>query len=251
MDFIKINYTGRIKDGAVFDTTRREDAEKEGIFDERRVYKPFSVAVGEGQVVEGLDEALAKMKVGEKKTVTIEPEKAYGPRNPSMVKLIPIKQFKQQRINPIPGMPVEIDNMRGRVQTVAGGRVRVDFNHELAGKTIEFDVEVVEKAKTDTDKVNYILERAFESSDEFESKLTANKLTVKLPKSANYDQNLLMRKMSFTAEAFKLLKVDDVVFEETWENPEKKKKEKSDSGDEKSDDKSEEKTPKKSGKKSD
>jgi len=219
MDFIKINYTGRVKDGKIFDTTSEETAKKENIHDQRRVYKPLSVAVGEGQVIKGLDEALAGLKVGDKKTVTVEPEKAYGAKSPAMVKLVPAKLFKEQRMNPIPGMPVEIDGMRGKVQTVAGGRVRVDFNHELAGKTLVFDVEVVDTAKDEEEKVNYLIERNFESLEGFDVKLGGEKLTLKLPKKAYHDRNILLRKASFSAEAFKNLGLSEVTFEETWENP--------------------------------
>lgn len=219
MDFIKINYTGRVKDGVVFDTTLEETAKKEGIDRKDRVYKPLSVAVGEGQVIPGLDEALAGMKVGEKKTVTVEPGKGYGEKSASRIKLVPVKVFRQEGMNPMPGMPVEIDGMRGRVQTVSGGRVRVDFNHELAGKTLVFDVEVVEKAKSDEDKVKCLVERNFESAEGFDVKLAGKKLTLTLPKKAFHDRNLMVRKASLSAEAFKNLELQAVTYEETWENP--------------------------------
>jgi FKBP-type peptidyl-prolyl cis-trans isomerase 2 len=228
MDFIKINYTGRVKDGQVFDTTDAEIAKKEKIFDQNRVYKPFSVAVGEGQVIKGLDEALDGVKVGDKKSVTIAPEKAYGQKSPNMVKLVPVKAFREQKMNPIPGMPVEIDGMRGKVQTVSGGRVRVDFNHELAGKTLVFDVEVIDKAKSDEDKINYLIERNFEGTEGFDTKLEGKKLTLKLPKKSLHDRNLLVRKASLSAEAFKYLGLTEVNYHETWENPktDEKKEEK-------------------------
>jgi FKBP-type peptidyl-prolyl cis-trans isomerase 2 len=228
MDFIKINYTGRIKDGQVFDTTDVDIAKKEKIFDSRRVYKTLTVAVGQQQVIKGLDEALAAMKVGEKKTLTIEPADAYGQKNPALVKLVPIKFFKQQNINPMPGLPVEIDNMRGRVQTVAGGRVRVDFNSDLAGKTLVFDVEVVEAAKDDAEKLKYLIERNFEDLEGFDVKIAGKKATVTLPKDAFHDRNILIRKASFTAEAFNLLELSEVTLEEKWVSPkvEAKKEEK-------------------------
>ena len=219
MDFIKINYTGRVKDGRVFDTTLEETAKKEGIDRKDRVYKPLSIAVGEGQVIPGLDEALAGMKVGEKKSVTVEPDKGYGQKSASMIKLVPVKVFRQEGMNPMPGMPVEIDGRHGRVQTVSGGRVRVDFNHELAGKTLVFDLEVVEKAKSDEDKVKCLIERNFESAEGFDVRLDGKKLTLTLPKKAFHDRNLMVRKASLSAEAFKNLGLQAVTYEETWENP--------------------------------
>ncbi len=219
MNFIKINYTGTVKDGKVFDTTDADMAKKEEIFDESRAYSPLSVAVGEGQVIKGLDAELAGMKVGDKKKVEINPQDAYGDRTSEKVKLVPIKHFKKEGINPIPGMPVEIDNMRGKVQTVSGGRVRVDFNHELAGKTLIFDVTVVEKAKDDKEKVGYLLERNFAGIDGVVVDLKAKNLELALPKEAFHDRQLMVRKASFSAEAFRFLDLAHVKFTETWESP--------------------------------
>jgi FKBP-type peptidyl-prolyl cis-trans isomerase 2 len=220
MDFIKISYTARVKGFGVFDTTDRSMAEKEGIFDKNRVYSPLSVVVGAGQVVSGLDGALKGLKVGSEKMVEVGPEDGYGKRNPELVRLVPMKVFKQQRINPVPGMPVEIDGARGRVQTVAGGRVRVDFNHELAGKTLVFEVKVESKAKTEKDKVMFLLNRSFGSTEGFKPTLSGKKLRVVVPEQAQRDRNLLARKASFTADCFKHLKLGEVTFEETWRNPE-------------------------------
>jgi len=68
--FVKISYTGRVKDGPVFDTTDAETARKEGIFDQNRVYQPVPMVIGEMHVLRGLDEALADMKEGEEKNLT-------------------------------------------------------------------------------------------------------------------------------------------------------------------------------------
>lgn len=224
MEFIKINYTGKVKDGKVFDTTYAEKAKKHEIFEDSRAYQPLSVAVGEKQVIEGLDEALEGMNVGDKKTVEIGPEKGYGRKKTDMVRLVPIKHFKREGFTPIPGMPVEIDNMRGRVQTVSGGRVRVDFNHELAGKTLVFEIEVVEKAKNDTEKIGYLLERNFAGIEGFKTDIKAKKLGIELPEQAFRDRQLMVRKASMAAEAFKLLGMESVRFVEDWVNPKNEKK---------------------------
>lgn len=224
MDLVKINYTGSLPEGPVFDTTEKEVAEKEGIYDDKRVYKPMTVAVGEGQVIKGLDEELAKMKVGEEKEVNIPQDKAYGPRDSSKVSLVPRKIFKKEKINPFPGMPVEIDGMHGRVQTVSGGRIRVDFNHELAGKDLVFNVKIEEKATTDTQKAEYLVEKSFNSLEGFKVDYKSKKMTVELPQSAYSDRNLLMRKATLAGDAFRLLKASKVEYTEVWENPEGEKK---------------------------
>lgn len=224
MDFVKISYTAKVKDGGVFDTTIEDVAKKEKIFDSKRIYKPLPVIVGEKHVVEGLDEALEGMKKCEEKKVEVPPEKAFGQRNPALIRLVPLKLFKQQKMTPIPGMPVEIDGRMARVQTVAGGRVRVDFNHELAGRTVVYDIKVEEEAKTDKEKAAYLVERSFNDSQDFEIKVAGKKLELTVPEKAYHDKNLLVRKASFAAEAFKYLKMDEILYTEVWKNPEEKKK---------------------------
>lgn len=147
-DFVTIDYVGRIKDsGEIFDLTKEELAKKENVYDEKVKYKPVTFIVGAQFIIRGLDEALHDMKVGEKKTVLIPPEKAFGPRSPELVKLMPESQFKQQNIDTTPGAMIKINNFRGRVVSVDGGRVKIDFNHPLAGKELEYEIEVLEEVK--------------------------------------------------------------------------------------------------------
>lgn len=224
MDFVKLEYTVSIKDGRVFDTTDSEIAKKEKIFDAKRVYRPLSIIVGEGQVVKGLDEALKGMKVGEERDMELTPENAFGVRDPNLIRLVPIKVFKQQGITPMPGMPVELDGRPARVQTVAGGRVRVDFNSDLAGKTILYKVKIVSKASSDEEKIRVLVERSFNESDDFNVNLTGKKLTLELPEKASRDRNILVRKASLSAELFKYLDLSEVTYVEIWKNPKSGKK---------------------------
>jgi FKBP-type peptidyl-prolyl cis-trans isomerase 2 len=218
MDFVRIDYTAAVKDGRVFDTTDAEIAKKEDIFDSKRVYRPLPVIVGEGQVVKGLDEALSGMNAGEEKELELLPEKAYGVRDVNLIRLVPIKVFKQQGINPIPGMPVELDGRHAKIQTVAGGRVRVDFNNELAGKTLKYKVKVVSKAASDDEKAVFLLERSFNDSEGFVIKITGRKAAVDVPEKAFRDRNILFRKASLSAELFKYLSLEEVDYAEKWVN---------------------------------
>ena len=221
-DFIKISYTGRVKNGPVFDTTSKEVAEKEGVFDEKKIYALFPVVVGGGQVIPGLDEKLKGMKSGDKKKVEIPPEKGYGNKDPKLIRLVPRSVFKKERITPIPGMPIELDGRPARIQTVAGGRVRVDFNHELAGKTLTFEVKVEEKAATDADKARFLVERSFNDSKDFDIKLKAGMLEIRIPEKAYKDRNILVRKASLAAEIFKYLGNNKITFTEEWSKVENK-----------------------------
>ncbi len=214
--FIKISYTGRVKDGKVFDTTNEEIAKKENIYDEKRVYHPLPIVVGEKQVIEGLEEAITGMKINESKRVEIPPEKAYGKRDPNLVRLVPMRIFKKQGINPVPGIPITLDGKLARIQTVAGGRVMVDFNHELAGKTLIFDIKIVDEAKTIEDKVKFLIERSFNNSENFEIKISEKSLEVTIPEIAYKDRNILPRKMSLSTDIFRYLDTENLVFREVW-----------------------------------
>lgn len=114
------------------------------------------VPVGKGYVVKGFDEALEKAEVGKEVTVTVLPEKAYGSRNQELVRLVPMEVFRRQGIDPAVGLPIELDGMPCRVQSVSGGRVRVDFNNDLAGRTLVYKFTVLEELVSTLDKITGI-----------------------------------------------------------------------------------------------
>ncbi|MDI6655690.1 MAG: peptidylprolyl isomerase, partial [Candidatus Hydrothermarchaeota archaeon] len=161
-DFVKINYIGKIKEsGRVFDTTVEQVAKENKIYDEKVQFKAVPIVIGAGHVIKGLDEALIGTEVGEKKIVEIPPAKGYGERDPKLVKVVPLKDFKKQGLTPAPGMRIEAEGRIGKVQSVGAGRVRVDFNYELAGKVLEYEVNVEEKTNKLEEKIRLLLELHF------------------------------------------------------------------------------------------
>ncbi len=220
--FVKISYTGRIKDGQVFDTTDADTAKKENIFDAKRIYQAVPMIIGEMQVLKGLDEALAGMKAGEEKELDISAENAYGQKDPNLVRLVPMKIFKEQKMTPIPGMVIELDGRPARIQTVSGGRVRVDFNSELAGKTLTYKVKIEEEAKNQAEKIKYLIERSFNTSEGFEEKIAGKNIEIHVPEKSYKDRNVFVRKASLSAEIYKYSDIENVTYVESWK---KKKKE--------------------------
>jgi len=105
-EFVRISYIGRVN-GEIFDLTDEDVAKREKIFNPRIKYKPVPVIVGAGFVIPGLDEELEKMKVGEKKKVTIPAEKAFGQRKKELVKVVPESAFKKQNFKPKAGLIVD------------------------------------------------------------------------------------------------------------------------------------------------
>lgn len=156
-DFVSIDYIGRVKESReIFDLTIEEIAKKENIFNQKVSYKPINLVVGANFVINGLDEALMEMKVGEKRTVLIEPEKGFGQRESKLIRPIPLSSFKNQEINPTPGSYVTVNGIQGRIISADGGRVRVDFNHPLAGKSLEYEIEVKREITDTSEKVKAI-----------------------------------------------------------------------------------------------
>jgi len=163
-DVIRLHYTGKIKEtGEIFDTTREDVAKKAGIYSEKGIYGPVPIAVGAGHVLKGLDKRLEGLEVGRQYKIEIPPEEGFGRRDPKLIKTFTLGQFRRQGITPFPGMPVEIESesgrkLKGRVLTVSGGRVRVDFNHPYAGKHLLYEVEIVEKVEDPIEKIKAMIE---------------------------------------------------------------------------------------------
>jgi FKBP-type peptidyl-prolyl cis-trans isomerase 2 len=137
--FIEIDFTAR-SDGAVFDTTRIEVAQAEGLEGKGR-FKPLISPLAPGYLLEGLYDFLKDKKEGSY-SVEIAPEKAFGKKDPRKTKLLGLGKFREHDMNPYPGMEVEVDNARGVVRSVSSGRVLVDFNHPVAGRTVTYDIEL-------------------------------------------------------------------------------------------------------------
>lgn len=131
---VRVHYTGKFETGEVFDSSQNLD--------------PLEVSVGHGAVIQGFDQALVGMQVGEKKTVTIPPQEAYGEHRADLIQVVERSLFPK-------GVSLEIGaEFRGQhkkgypmtfvIKEIEGNEVTVDSNHFLAGKTLVFDLELVE-----------------------------------------------------------------------------------------------------------
>ena len=143
-DFAEIEYIGKIKQsGDIFDLTDENVAKENGLFNQKMTYGPITIIVGAKQILKGLDDALIALNEGDEKTITIESKNAFGDRNPKLVKLTPMSHFKQQKLEPKQGQYITFEQgLRGKILSVTAGRVKIDFNHPLSGKELEYDVKV-------------------------------------------------------------------------------------------------------------
>ncbi|RDI69955.1 FKBP-type peptidyl-prolyl cis-trans isomerase [Halopelagius longus] len=149
-DRVTVEYVGRFEDGSVFDTSDYEVAEDSGLLgargEDRTDYSPLSFTVGEGEVIEGLETGVVGMEAGEEATLTVPPEEAYGEFDADRVREYDAESFEGMvGRSPEVGLHVHAQNgLHGDVTAVRDDTVEVDFNHELAGKTLVFEVEVVD-----------------------------------------------------------------------------------------------------------
>lgn len=142
-DYLLIDYTGKLEDGTIFDTTLKEKALEAGIYGEEKVYRPFFFRADARQVIKGIDAGVLGMQEGEEKTLKIAPEEAYGEYKNYLVQKIPLLRLELNE-PPIAGE---------KILTPGGKEVRVidstetyatlDFNHELAGKTLILEIKLV------------------------------------------------------------------------------------------------------------
>ncbi len=170
-DFIEIEFTGKIKDGGVFDSTIKEELEKLQVEHDHPVEaKPFIFCLGQGMFLKALDDFLIKKEIGKDYEIELEPEQAFGKRNPSLVQKIPIRVFNEQKVNPVPGVMFNFDGRVGKILTVSGGRVMVDFNHSLAGKTLAYKIKILRKVTDIKEKIKALNEFFFRKEFKFEVK---------------------------------------------------------------------------------
>lgn len=128
---VSLDYVLRV-DGQEMDSSSEEDG------------GPVEFIQGAGEIISGLEEALYGMKVGEGKTIQVEPEAAYGYADPEAVKTVKKEEFPEG-IPLEPGVMIEMTDDEGdvelaRIESVKSDKVVLDFNHPLAGKTLEFEV---------------------------------------------------------------------------------------------------------------
>lgn len=216
-DFVEVDYVGRVKGtGEVFDVTKEGVAKKEGVHNPKTSYKPVVLIVGADFIIKGLDEALRGMKVGEKKKVDVPPAKAFGERKEELVKTIPSSKFKEQNLDPVPGAVVNIGNLRGRIMSADGGRVRVDFNHPLAGKTLEYEIEVKSVVKESTEKVKAVV-KYFTGIEEVDVACEATLAEINIKKDVDVVRPV---KKMISDAVIKWCYVKKVKFVETFESDE-------------------------------
>ena len=133
-DTVRVHYTGSLEDGTQFDSSRGSE--------------PLTFALGEGQLIAGFEQAVAGVQPGQSCTVTLAPEEAYGEVNPAMIQDVP-RRLMPEGVELQSGMVLRGQADDGRVDnftvvSFTDETVKLDANHPLAGRSLTFEIELVE-----------------------------------------------------------------------------------------------------------
>lgn len=233
-DFVLIKITGRTQKGTIFRVSSEEDAKKAGIYDENKarqgMYTPEFVIMGKpGFLNEGLTETIKEMNFFEKKSVRIPPTKAYGKRDPQKIERIGIAKFRRLNEGKNPELGKEFvkqsqgQMQRGTVTNVMQGRVIVDYNHPLAGQSIDYNLEIVDKIEDFNKKIEYfMINKGIPSENVSDFQVSyipkSKTLEISIPKMFLF-QNLTYVKfgLAMDLQTHMAEEIDDVKFIEVYE----------------------------------
>jgi len=223
-DFLLIDYVAKVKEtGEVFDTTIEDIAKKERLYKEGELYEPKLVVVGEGWLLKTLDESLLNMELKKPATVEIPPEKAFGNRDPEKVRLVPLRRLTAKGITPQLGMRVEFNGKLATVRTIGAGRVQLDFNPPLAGKTLVYEVTVQKKLETKLEKIKALIHRRIPvvETEKFRLKTRKTVVEISVPEEAFYVEGLQLAKRGIATDIQKFFpETQTVKFIETFKRRE-------------------------------
>jgi peptidylprolyl isomerase len=219
-DFILVDYVAKVKETSeVFDTTIEEVAKKERLYKEGEIYEPKLVVIGEGWVLKVLDESLTNMEVGKTTTIEIPPEKAFGARDPEKVRRVPLRHLTAKGITPTLGMHLEYDGKMATVRAIGAGRVLLDFNPPLAGKTLVYEITVKKKLETPEEKTAALIHRRIPTVEieKFKFSIKAKNVSIEMPEEAFYLEGIQVAKRGIALDIQRFFpEITAVKFTETF-----------------------------------
>ena len=177
-DLVLVDYTIRVKEnGELIETTIEEEAKKENA-QAQGPFEPRLIIPGRGFTLKAFEEQLIGMAPGEEKKFEIPPEKAFGPRDPSKIRVIPLRRLRDVEGPITIGSRIIVDGREGIVRSIGSGRVQVDFNPYLAGKTLDCYVKVVKILTEKSEKIKALIHYRIPDVDVSKFKVRATKTTV-------------------------------------------------------------------------
>ncbi|WP_423998890.1 FKBP-type peptidyl-prolyl cis-trans isomerase [Haloarcula salina] len=156
-DVVKLAYTARtVEEGQLVDTTDEEVAADDGIDTDQQEFGPRTIVLGENHIFPDVEQDIYGKEVGDEGTVTVAAEDAFGEYDEEEVRTVSKDKIPED--DRYPGAHVDIEGQHGHVETIIGGRARVDFNHPLAGEDVEYEYEVLEEVTDREEKAQGIIQ---------------------------------------------------------------------------------------------
>ena len=218
-DFLLVNFTLKVKEsGETVDTTYDAVAKDTHLHREESTYGPRFIILGEGWLPKGLEDSLVGLDIGKQTTVELPPDKGFGTRDPAKMRLVPLRRFREQGV-PSPGAQIELDGRAATVRAVGAGRVQVDYNHPLAGRTLIYEVSIEKVVEDDTEKVLNIISKRIPEVDKakFGVERNSSDLTIEVPEEAFYLSGLQVAKKSVTSDLQKYFpNIETISFREVF-----------------------------------
>src|SRR5881409_4482263 len=219
-DFLLVNFTLKVKEsGETVDTTYDAVAKDARLHREDSIYGPRFIILGEGWLPKGLEDSLVGTDVGKQTTVELPPDKGFGTRDPAKMRLVPLRRFRDKGIDPTPGAQIEFDGRPATVRAVGAGRVQVDYNHPLAGRTLVYDVSIEKVLEDNNEKILSIIALRIPEvpKEKFALKKHQDDLTIEVPEEAFYLSGLQVAKKAVTSDLQKFFPdIDTISFREVF-----------------------------------
>ena len=242
-DFIKLAYTARtVDDGDLVDTTDEEVAEEADVDTEGQEFAPRTIVLGQGHIFESVEDDIVGTEVGDSGSVVVPAEEAFGEYDDEEVRTVSKDKIPED--DRYPGAQVQIDQQQGFIETIIGGRARVDFNHPLAGEDIEYEYEIIEEVEdreemaqgiismmldmeldvwfqTDTVEEEQLVEDEEEDEDDEESEpefetveVEKETLYIEATPQLSMNQQWMMGKQQIAQQLTDLLDIDRIIVQE-------------------------------------
>ena len=192
------------------------------IFDDKKKYKNAVIVIGTEGLFKEINDSFKEAEVGKEYEVTVPAKDAYGMRDNKNIKVVPMREFQRNKINPEIGKEVNINNKSGKIISVTPGRVLIDYNHELAGKDLYYKYQVVKIIDDIKDKVNAIIDMDYTDSEDFTVNIENDLISIQIPENAKFDVNWIDSKFKIANDIRKYIPDKDVEIKELYKREEKK-----------------------------
>lgn len=218
----------------LFDTTNEKLAREKNIYDSKIQYRPMPILVGHERVLKGLDKSLLTAELDREYDVDVPPSEGAGDRDPQLVEIhsmneiLRLPEFRRKDAKPPEvGMQLLMGGKLGTIARIGAGRVTIDFNNRLAGKTLKYRYRITKKTESPEDKVRAFVEMHYGQSDKFSVEAKGEEIRIQVADSCKHDPKWILPKLRIVTDLREFMDAKKVVFiEEHIKKEEKKEEEK-------------------------